>query len=69
MCDLPSFGSEDARRAFMGNVSLRDEGSQFGNVDGRGTNAKHAMTEGAESTEGMQRRSNKTVSAGKEEDA
>ena len=53
----------------MGNVSLRDEGSQFGNVDGRGTNAKHAMTEGAESTEGMERRSNKTVSAGKEEDA
>ena len=69
MCDLPSFGSEDARCAFMGNVTLRDEGSQFGNVNGRGTNAKHAMTEGAKSTEGMQRRSNKTVGTGKEEDA
>ena len=52
----------------MGNVSLRDEGSQFGNVDGRGTNAKHAMTEDAKSTERMQRRSNETVSTGKKED-
>ena len=69
MCDLPSFGSVDARCAFMRNVRLRDEGSQFGDVNGRGTNAKHAMAEGAKSTEGMQRRSRETVSTGKEENA
>ena len=69
MCDLPSFGSVDARCAFMCDVRLRDEGSQFGEVNGRGTNAKHAMAKDAKSTEEMQRRSRETVSTGKEEDA
>ena len=64
MCDLPSFGSEDARCAFMDNVSLCDKGSQFGNVDGRGTNAKHAMTEGAKSTEGRKEEDAWALTAG-----
>ena len=48
---------------------LRDEGSQSGEVNGRGTNAKHVMAKGAKSTEEMQRRSRETVSTGKKEDA
>ena len=39
----------------MCDVRLRDEGSQFGEVNGRGANAEHAMTEGAKSTEKMER--------------
>ena len=69
MCDLPSFSSVDAGCAFMCDVRLRDEGSQSGEVNGRGTNAKHAMAKGAKSTEEMQRRIGETVSTGKEEDA
>ena len=39
----------------MCDVRLRDEGSQFGEVNGRGANAEHTMTEGAKSTEKMER--------------
>ena len=69
MCDLPSVGSVDAGCAFMCDVRLRDEGSQFGEVNGRGTNAEHAMAKGAKSTEKMERRIGEPVSTGKEEDA
>ena len=53
----------------MCDVRLRDEGSQFGEVNGRGANAEHAMTEGAKSTEKMERGIGEPVSTGKEEDA
>ena len=69
MCDLPSFGSVDAGCVFMFDVRLRDEGSQFGDVNGRSTDAKHTMSKGAKSTEEMQRRSRETVGTGKDEDA
>ena len=69
MCDLPSVGSEDAGRSFICDVRLRDEGSQSGEVNGRGTNAEHAMAKGAKSAEKMERRIGEPVSTGKEEDA
>ena len=53
----------------MCDVRLRDEGAQFGEVNGRGANAEHAMTEGAKSTEKMERGIGEPVSTGKEEDA
>ena len=59
MCDLPSFSSVDAGCAFRCDVRLRDEGSQSGEINGRGTNAKHVMTKGAKSREEMQRRMGK----------
>ena len=61
MCDLPSVGSVDAGCAFMCDVRLRDEGSQFGEVNGRGANAEHAMTEGAKSGENGERNWNRSV--------
>ena len=69
VCDLPSLGSVDAGCAFMCDVRLRDEGSQFGEVNGRGANAEHAMTEGTKSTEKMERGIGEPVSTGEEEDA
>ena len=69
MCDLPSFGSVDAGCIFMCDVRLRDEGSQFGEVNGRGTDAKHAMSKSAKSTKKVEGRVGKFISTGKEEDA
>ena len=69
MCHLPNLGSVDAGCSFMCDVRLRDEGSQFGEVNGGGTNAEHAMAKGAESAEKMERRLGEPVSTGKEEDA
>ena len=68
MCHLPSVGSVDAGCSFMCDVRLR-EGSQFGEVNGGGTNAEHTMAKGAESAEKVERRIGEPVSTGKEEDA
>ena len=48
---------------------LRDEGPQFGQINGGGTNAEHAMSKGAESAEKVERGIGEPVSTGKEEDA
>ena len=53
----------------MLDVRLRDEGSQFGVVNGGGTNAEHAMAKGAESAEKVEGGVGEPISAGKEEDA
>ena len=44
------------------------EGLQFGQINGEGTNAEHAMTKGAESAEKVERGVGEPVSIGEEED-
>ena len=69
MCHLPSIGSVDAGCSVILEVRLRDEGPQFGQVNGGGPNAEHAMAKGAESAEKVERGIGEPVSTGKEEDA
>ena len=65
MCHLPSVGRVDARVAVIHDVRLRDECSQFGVVNGGGTNAEHAMAKGAESAEKVEGGVGELVSTGK----
>ena len=53
----------------MLDVRLRDEGPQFGQDNGGGTNAEHAMAKGAQSAEKVEGGIGEPVSTGKEEDA
>ena len=65
MCDLPGVGRVDARGSVMLDVRLRDEGPQFGQINGGGTNAEHAMAKGAESAEKVEGGVGELVSTGK----
>ena len=65
MCDLPGVGRVDARGSVMLEVRLRDKGPQFGQINGGGTNAEHAMAKGAESAEKVEGGVGGLVSTGK----
>ena len=65
MCHLPGVGRVDASGAVMLDVRLRDEGPQFGQINGGGTNTEHAMAKGAESAEKVEGRVGELVSTGK----
>ena len=69
MCRLSGVSRADARGSVMLDVRLRDEGPQFGQVYGGGTNAEHAMAKGAESAEKVEGGVGEPVSIGEEEDA
>ena len=55
----------DARGSVMLDVRLRDEGLQFGQINGGGANAEHAMAKGAESAEKVEGGVGELVSTGK----
>ena len=58
MCHLPGVGRVDARGSVMLDV-------RFGQINGGGTNAEHAMAKGAESAEKVEGGVGEPVSTGK----